>query len=42
MGEAVERLTRNLTELKQSFHSGNIVQAVFVSTKTLEKVGKLG
>ena len=35
-------LIGNLKDLKQSFDSGIAVQTVFVSTRTLEKVGELG
>jgi hypothetical protein len=41
-GQTIETLMRTLNELKQSFDSGNIIQTVFVSTRTLKKVEELG
>jgi len=40
-GKTIDRLMGNLIELKDSFDSGTTVQAVFVSTRILEKVEKL-
>ena len=41
-GQAISDLSKHLISLKQSFDSGIALQTVFVSTRTLEEVGKLG
>lgn len=38
----MDGLTNNLMALKQSFDSGGTLQTVFLSTRTLETVEKLG
>jgi hypothetical protein len=41
-GQAISDLSKHLISLKQSFDSGIALQTVFVSTRTLEEVEKLG
>ena len=40
--QTIQDLTNNLKTLKQHFDSGTTLQAIFVSSKTLEAVEKLG